>query len=68
MQVQTMDSFFTKGIIDDALIYLEHVPDEYVSGKDELMRELRYKRMKDEQMSMAQNPMSTAIPKGGAKL
>ena len=68
MQVQTMDSFFTKGIIDDALIYLEHVPDEYVSGKDELMRELRYKRMKDEQMSMAQNPMSTAIPKGGAEL
>lgn len=46
MQVQTMDAFFKNGIIDDALIYLEHVPDEYVSEKEELIRELRERREK----------------------
>ena len=44
MQVQTMDAFFKSGIIDDAIIYLEHVPDEYVSGKEELVRQLKEKR------------------------
>lgn len=44
MQVQTMDAFFSNGIIDDALIYLEHIPDDYISGKEELIRELEERR------------------------
>lgn len=44
MQVQTMDAFFQNGIVDDAILYLEHIPDGYVSGKDALIRELRERR------------------------
>lgn len=44
MQVQTMDSFFSSGIIDDAILYLEHIPDNYISGKEELIRELEDRR------------------------
>lgn len=63
MQVQTMDAFFRSGIIDDAILYLEHIPEGYVSGKEELIRELEERR---QNMSMApplsteENPMSTA--------
>ena len=44
MQVQTMDAFFRNGIIDDAIMYLEHIPDDYISGKENLIRELKEKR------------------------
>ena len=44
MQVQTMDAFFKNGIIDDAIVYLEHIPEEYVSGKNELLMELRERK------------------------
>ncbi len=54
MQVQTMDSFFKNGVIDDAIIYLEHVPDGYVTGKEELIAELKKKKEEDE------HKMSTA--------
>ena len=67
MQVQTMDAFFGKGIIDDALIYLEHIPEGYVSGKEELMKELRAKREKEEmKMSTAPQDLSTEA-EGGVK-
>ncbi|MBQ5896878.1 MAG: hypothetical protein IIW81_00245, partial [Oscillospiraceae bacterium] len=66
MQVQTMDSFFKNGIIDDALIYLEHVPDGYVAEKDEIMEELRRKRAQEGVLSTAVPPMSTK-PEGGAQ-
>ncbi len=59
MQVQTMDAFFKNGIIDDAVLYLEHVPEEYVSGKEELIRKLKEKREENPQMSIAQSGMST---------
>ena len=45
MQVQTMDSFFKNGIIDDAIVYLEHIPEGYVSGKNELINSLRERKM-----------------------
>ncbi|MBQ7874573.1 MAG: hypothetical protein IJ306_05375 [Oscillospiraceae bacterium] len=57
MQVQTMDAFFSAGIIDDAVLYLEHIPDGYVSGKEELIRELREKREKAAMMQ--------GVPAGG---
>ena len=58
MQVQTMDAFFKSGIIDDALIYLEHIPEGYVSEKEELIRELREKRAENTAMSTASMEMS----------
>ena len=67
MQVQTMDAFFGNGIIDDALIYLEHIPDNYISGKEELIRELKERReataaemsTMPKGMSTGEIPMST---------
>lgn len=44
MQVQTMDSFFKNGIIDDAVLYLEHLPEGLVSGKDEIIEEIKKKK------------------------
>ena len=44
MQVQTLDSFFKNGIIDDAVIYLEHVPEGYVSGKEDLIAKLKERK------------------------
>ena len=66
MQVQTMDAFFKNGIIDDALIYLEHVPDGYVAEKDEIMEELRRKREQEGVLSTAVPPVSTNM-EGGAQ-
>ena len=56
MQVQTLDAFFKNGIIDDALLYLEHVPDGYISGKEELIRELREKREAEAAMAQQMPP------------
>ena len=66
MQVQTMDAFFKNGIIDDALIYLEHVPDGYVAGKEEIMEELRRKREQEGVLSTVVPQMSTNM-EGGAQ-
>ena len=44
MQIRTLDAFFQAGIIDDAVLYLEHLPEGYVPGKAELIRELEEKR------------------------
>jgi hypothetical protein len=58
MQVQTMDAFFSNGIIDDAILYLEHIPDAYISGKEELIRELEKRR---EQAAMV-SPEGAGVP------
>lgn len=63
MQVQTMDAFFRSGIIDDAILYLEHIPDDYVSGKEELIRELEERR---QQAAMAV-PAQIGAPAGNSE-
>ena len=60
MQVQTMDAFFSNGIIDDAILYLEHIPDSYISGKEDLIRELEKRR---EQAAMVPAE-GTGVPGG----
>lgn len=60
MQVQTMDAFFSSGIIDDAILYLEHIPDSYISGKEDLIRELEKRR---EQAAMVPAE-GTGVPGG----
>ena len=57
MQVQTLDSFFKNGIIDDAVIYLEHVPEGYVSGKEELIAKLKERK---QEVSTEKSGASTA--------
>lgn len=51
MQVQTMDAFFKNGIIDDALVYLEHIPSGYVAEKDAIIRDLKDRRTMENKMS-----------------
>ena len=63
MQVQTMDAFFQSGIIDDALLYLEHIPDNYISGKEELIRELEKRR----EQAAALPQEGVAAPGGNAE-
>ena len=45
MQVQTLDNMFTRGIITDAVTYLEQIPDRYISGKAKLIEKLKEKGM-----------------------
>lgn len=65
MQVQTMDAFFQNGIIDDALLYLEHIPDEYVSGKEQLIKELRERREAAAAMSTEETSTNEGMSTGG---
>lgn len=62
MQVQTIDSFFRNGIISDAVEYLEHLPDGYVSGKEELIREIKEKQEAMKKMQMQMPGEQQAVP------
>ena len=42
-QMGTLDNLFAKGIISDALLYLESVPDSYIRNKSRIMAKLREK-------------------------
>ncbi|MBR5309511.1 MAG: hypothetical protein IKU42_00110 [Oscillospiraceae bacterium] len=65
MQVQTMDAFFQSGIIDDAILYLEHIPEGYISGKEELIRELEERRAQQAAVpEMAGAPAGNPEPMG----
>ena len=57
MQVQTLDNLFTKGIITDALTYLDALPDGYISGKGKLISALRER--------MAQQEAAQGMQSGG---
>lgn len=52
MQVQTMDNLFSKGIITDAVTYLESIPAKYIKGKDKIIEQVK------EQQLMAQQAMA----------
>lgn len=47
MQVQTLDNLFAKGVISDALTYLESLPDRYVPNKKELIKRLSEPAVKE---------------------
>ena len=50
MQIQTLDNLLSKGIIQDAELYLEQIPDAYIPGKAKLIAALKDKQ----QMAMPQ--------------
>lgn len=54
MQVQTMDNLFAKGIITNAVLYLESIPSKYLKNKDKIIA-----AVKEQQAMMAQQ---TAMP------
>lgn len=53
-QMQTLDNLFSKGIISDAVTYLEGVPDEYVPNKSKIIAQLQQQQALVEQMQAAQ--------------
>ena len=58
MQVQTMDNLFTKGIMTDAVLYLESIPSKYLKNKDKIIA-----AVKEQQAMMAQQAaMPTETP------
>lgn len=49
-RVQTMDNLFEKGIVTDAVTYLESVPDQYVPNKDKIIQQLEEQKQLQQQM------------------
>ena len=43
MQMQTLDNMFARGIIPDAITYIEGIPDQYIRGKGKILDKLRDK-------------------------
>jgi hypothetical protein len=41
MQIQTLDNLFAKGIITDALTYLESIPSQYIPNKNKIIAKLK---------------------------
>ena len=55
MQIQTLDNLFEKGILNDAVMYLEGIPDQYIRGKNKIIAKLK------ERQQMAETaPISAA--------
>lgn len=55
MQIQTLDNLFEKGILNDAVMYLEGIPDQYIKGKNKIIAKLK------ERQQMAETaPISAA--------
>ncbi len=44
MQVQTIDNLFSKGIISDAVTYLESIPDGYIRNKAKIIADIKEKQ------------------------
>lgn len=70
MQVQTLDNLFARGIIKDAAVYLESVPEKYIKGKQHLIDELHRaeeeaKMEKQKSAAMQSGAMQGAQASGG---
>ncbi len=55
-QLGTLDNLFARGVIDDALVYLDSIPDSYVRNKAKIMRTLRERMEKNGEQQMPLNP------------
>ncbi len=40
-QIQTMDNLFTKGVITDAIVYLENLPDRALPNKSRIIQAIK---------------------------
>lgn len=63
MQIQTLDNLFEKGILNDAVMYLEGIPDQYIKGKNKIIAKLKERQQMAEEQAAAQ---MGAAPGGGA--
>lgn len=61
-QVQTADSMFDRGIINDPLMYLDLIPEKYIPGKAKLIDKLKEQRAEAERMQMMQMQQEQTAP------
>ena len=67
MQVRTADNLFTKGVITDAIMYLESIPDKHIKNKQGMIEKLKEMRAaEDNEKTVTGNGM-TVQPKLTAK-
>lgn len=59
-QLGTLDNLFAKGVITDALLYLESVPDGYIKNKSKIMSKL--KEHMDAQKQMIKEDTQNEMP------
>lgn len=64
MQVQTMDNLFAKGIITDAVLYLESIPGKYLKNRDKIIASVKEQQqlMQQQAMLMQEQQMQQQIP------
>lgn len=55
-QIQTMDNLFRAGIVQDAVLYVESMPDHVIPNKNQILQKL--KEMQQQQMLMQQQQMT----------
>jgi len=55
MQIETADNLLSKGVINDAVTYLESIPDRHVKDKDKIIRSLKLARAQAESSASAQS-------------
>ncbi len=63
MQVQSADNMYQKGIITDAITYLECIPERYVSNKQRLLE-----RLKEQKQSLGQAAMAPPSKQNGKEM
>lgn len=63
MQIQTVDNLFQKGIISDAVTYLESIPSQYVPQKNKLIAKLKERMAQIPQLPV-ENPEMEGIANG----
>ena len=63
-QIQTADNLLAKGIIPDAVSYLESIPDKYIKGKARLLQKLKENLAAQAEAQMMQEQAQTM--QGGA--
>lgn len=64
MQIQTLDNLFGKGIISDAVTYLEGIPDSYIRNKNKIIEKLKAQQ---QMMEQAGPQNAEQLPAGGGE-
>ncbi len=62
MQVQTTDQLFSRGIISDAVTYLEAIPDGYIKNKGEIIKKLKEQQGLGQLLQQAGGGLNGALP------
>ena len=64
-QIQTLDNLVGNGILTDAVLYLESIPDEYIKNKNDIIESVRRKQQEQELLQQQQMMMQMGgVPVG----